>query len=111
MKDDLFVRKRVAQRRKIDIRQWIDNEITARNSDLKQTKLFAVAVKTVGFRIERDSLNWLKLGKQLLQLRSVRDHFNPLSSNSALVFVAFKLSINFSIASIGGSAAIALRKS
>jgi hypothetical protein len=37
------------------------------------------------------------------------DHFNPLNSNSAFVFVASRFSINFSIASIGGSAAMVLR--
>ena len=37
-------------------------------------------------------------------------YLNPLSNNSALVFVACRLSISFSIASIGGSAAIVLRK-
>ena len=36
-------------------------------------------------------------------------HLSPLSNSSALVLVACRLSINFSIASIGGSAAIALR--
>ena len=38
------------------------------------------------------------------------NHFNPLKSNSAFVFVASRFSINFSIASIGGSAAMVLRR-
>src|SRR5215469_12906187 len=37
------------------------------------------------------------------------DHFSPLNSNSAFVFVACKFEISVSIASIGGSAAIVLR--
>src|SRR2546421_11117 len=36
-------------------------------------------------------------------------HFSPLNSNSAFVFVASKFEISVSIASIGGSAAMALR--
>jgi hypothetical protein len=52
-----LVRERVAQRRKIDIRQRIDNEIAARNADLKQAKFFAVAVKTVRFGVESDAVD------------------------------------------------------
>ena len=48
--------------------------------------------------------------EQLRQLGIGGDHFNPLRSSSAFVFVACRFSINFSIASIGGSAAMALRR-
>src|ERR1700737_743925 len=50
--------------------------------------------------------NSLELGIWVLDFRS---HLSPLKSSSALVLVASKFSINFSIASIGGSAAMVLR--
>ena len=111
MKHDFFARERVSQRRKIDIGQRIDNDVMPRRADLEQTEFFPITVKTVGFGINRDAIDRFKLWKQLAKLRGVRDHFSPPRSSSALVFVLFRLSINFSIASIGGIAAIAFRKS
>src|SRR5919106_1422048 len=43
-------------------------------------------------------------------LRHFHRHLNPLKSSSAFVFVASRFSISFSIASIGGSAAMVLRR-
>jgi len=57
MEHDFFSRERVTQRRKIDIRQRIDNGVAPRNADLEQTKFFAVTVKTVRFGINRDAID------------------------------------------------------
>ncbi len=78
-------------------------------ADLEQTKLLPIRMETVGLGIDRHTIDWVKLREQLRQLRRTCNHFNPLKSNSALVLVASRFSINFSIASIGGSAAIVLR--
>src|SRR3954462_1953555 len=85
----------------------------------------------VSFGIDRDSILCRETAEELSELRERRYeffillghqlklqvprrasqvlHLRPLSSNSALVFVASKFSINFSIASIGGKAAMVLR--
>ena len=81
----------------------------APNTDLKETEFFAVTMKTVGFSIDRNTTVKRDYSGQICELRRRSDHFRPLNNNSAFVLVAFMLSINFSIASIGGSAAIAFR--
>src|SRR5205085_127755 len=108
---DLLVRECFAQPAKIDIGERIDNEIAVRNADLKQTEFFAITMKTVGFSIERDARMSRDRDDEFCQFFGGRDHFNPLSSNSAFVFVAFMFSMSFSIASMGGRAAIVLRSS
>ena len=110
MQNNFLLLQKRAQRRQIDIGQRIDQQILARNADLKQAKFFPITMQTVRFRIDRHAIDRIDLRKQLFQLRRVRDHRSPLKSSSALVLVASRFSINFSIASIGGSAAIVFRK-
>src|ERR1051326_8147639 len=85
MKDDLLFFQRRAQWANIDICQWIDNHIISGNADLKQTKFFAITVQTVRFRVDRDAVERFELREEIVELRSGRDHFNPLNNSSALV--------------------------
>ena len=111
LKHDLLARELFRKRREIDFRQRIDQIIVTGNADLDQAKLFEIAVQAVRFGVDCDAVHRLQFRKQFRELFVALNHLNPLSSNSAFVVVAFKLSISFSIASIGGSAAMALRKS
>src|SRR2546430_10328462 len=54
---------------------------------------------------------WIHFAAEDSRRYNTRDHFNPPKSSSALVFVLFKLSINFSIASIGRSEGTRLNSS
>ena len=100
----------VGQRHQIEAGQRIDQVIVAAKTQLHEAKLFEITVQTIGLRIDRDAVDPFQLWKELGELGICRDHFNPLKSSSALVFVACRFSISLSIASIGGSAAIALRR-
>src|SRR5581483_3776726 len=97
---------------------WIDirnafTRLPERNADLDQTKFFPIGMQTIGFGIDSDAISGFDLLNDLCEPPSVRNHVsrqrNPLKSNSALVLVACRLSINFSIASRGGRAAIVFR--
>ena len=68
-------------------------------------------MKAIGLGVDRDALDPSNVFDQLGQLRGVCNHRSPLKSNSAFVLVTCKLSINFSIASIGGRAAMVFRNS
>ena len=57
VKYDLLFRERFAQRRKIDIRERIDDCVVLRNADLKQTKFLAVRMQAVCFCIHCHALS------------------------------------------------------
>ena len=65
MQNNLPGFKRFAQRRKIDIGQWIDNVIAARHADLEQAKFFAIGMETVCFRIDGNAVDRLELLKEI----------------------------------------------
>jgi hypothetical protein len=68
MQNNFLSLQRGAQRRKIDIAQWIDNIISPWEADLQQTELLAIAVKAVGFGIERHAIDIFNLQEQLSEL-------------------------------------------
>src|SRR5215813_14037626 len=97
----------------ISVLSGINDACYGWEADLEQTQFFPVRMQTVGLRIEGDAIGRFDLPNQTREFRGARNHIspqrNPLKSNSALVLVACRLSISFSIASRGGSAAIVLR--
>src|SRR4051812_29084137 len=109
MHNDRLMSERFRKRREVEIGQWINDVIPAWQGQLQQAKLFPIAMQTVRFRVDGHAFHRLDFWKQLLQLRGFCDHLNPLRSNSAFVLVASRFSINFSIASMGGSAAMVFR--
>ena len=109
LEHNLFRRERAGERREIHVGQRINQVIVPGNANLDQAKFFEITMETVGLGIDGDAVDVIQFRKQFLKVGVGLDHLNPLSSSSAFVFVAFKLSISFSIASIGGSAAMALR--
>jgi hypothetical protein len=110
LQDDFLVRQRTGQRRQVETGQRIDQVIVPAKTELHETKLFVIAVQTIGLGIDRDAIDPLQLREEFCELGIRGDHFNPLRSSSAFVLVTCRFSINFSIASIGGSAAMALRR-
>ena len=109
MQHDFLPGQHFRERFQIETGERIDQIVVARKTQLQETKLFEITMQTVRFGIDRDPVVRLELRKEIGELGIRRDHFNPLRSSSAFVFVALRLSISFSIASIGGSAAMALR--
>lgn len=57
VQNDLFFGEGGAERRKIDIGEWIDNDVAVRQTDLKQAKLFTIGMETVGFGVDRDTVS------------------------------------------------------
>ena len=92
-------------------RERIDQEIRFAHRELNEAQLLEIAVQAIRLGIDRDAIDRAKLRQDLRELSVGRDHRNPASKSSAFVFVACRFLINISIASSGGSAAIALRSS
>src|SRR5262245_28666264 len=133
VQNNFFGLQRTTKRSEIDVGQWIENEVAripalsritlapscinaalhSGDAYLKQTKFFSIRMQAVRFSIDCDAIGRFYFPYYTRASRGVRNHVsrqrNPLRSNSALVLVACRLSINFSIASKGGSADIVLR--
>jgi hypothetical protein len=76
VQNNFLLRKSCAQRRKIQVRQRIDNIISpdfvvavvadrGRHADLEQTKFLPITMQAVGFGIDRHAIHRLNLHKQL----------------------------------------------
>jgi len=57
VQNNFFSLERSAQRRQIDIGEWIDNVVPSRQADLEQTKLLSITMKAIGFGIDRHAID------------------------------------------------------
>src|SRR5207248_1440397 len=57
VQNNFFSLQRSAQRRQIDIGEWIHNIIPARQADLEQTKLLSITMKAIGFGVDRHAID------------------------------------------------------
>src|SRR5439155_27076502 len=57
VQNNFFSLQRSAQRRQIDIGEWINNLIPARQADLEKTKLLSITMEAIGFGIDRHAID------------------------------------------------------